>query len=689
MKQLFSFMLVAIMASFMACNNTSTSSAEKANSSVSQKTIVGQADIAKTLEALKVKYPEADLALIEKGVQQVALLWHAEDGTVADCHAFCLENYRANKDEKITLYQKLERNYEVLWGNYIKLLLELREPVDMDKAEINDIDLTFSAFNPQAHLEEDLYKNKIAFVTVLNFPSYTLAEKQVLGEQWTSLEWGFARMGDIFTARVPSSILQNYSNASAASEAYISSYNIFMGSVLSTKGEKLFPEGMNLITHWNLRDELKSNYAFDNGQEKQELIYTIMQRIIDQSIPEVVINKGDYDWDVTANKVLEAGKEIEFKSEPNARYQYLLNNFLAIKQFDQYYPDYPTYIQRRFSGNMEIPEEEIEALFVELVASPQVKAVAEIIKNKLGRDLRPYDIWFNGFKAQSSLNEMQLNEITQKKYPNPAALEADMFSLLKKLDFKPEQAEFLASKIRVDGSRGAGHAWGAEMRSEKARLRTRIGAEGMNYKGYNIAVHEFGHNVEQTITLHDVDNYMLHGVPNTAFTEALAFIFQARDLQLLGVQEANAEKVHMMALANFWSSYEIMGVSLVDQKVWKWMYANPEADAAQLKEAVISIAKEIWNKYYAPVLGSQDEPILAIYSHMIDNPLYLSAYPIGHLIDFQIEKQIEGKVFAEEVNRIYRQGKLTPQIWMERAVGDKLSVKPLLEATTKAIEVIK
>jgi len=31
---------------------------------------------------------------------------------------------------------------------------------------------------------------------------------------------------------------------------------------------------------------------------------------------------------------------------------------------------------------------------------------------------------------------------------------------------------------------------GAEMRSEKAHLRTRVEKTGMNYKGYNIAIHE-------------------------------------------------------------------------------------------------------------------------------------------------------------------------------------------------------
>ncbi len=127
----------------------------------------------------------------------------------------------------------------------------------------------------------------------------------------------------------------------------------------------------------------------------------------------------------------------------------------------------------------------------------------------------------------------------------------------------------------------------------------------MDYKGYNIAVHEFGHNVEQTISLHDVDYYSLNRVPNTSFTEALAFIFQKRDLELLGLSGGDPMKEHMNALANFWSCYEIMGVSLVDMEVWKWMYANPNATPEELKEAVITIAKDIWNKYYTPVLAKR------------------------------------------------------------------------------------
>jgi hypothetical protein len=286
------------------------------------------------------------------------------------------------------------------------------------------------------------------------------------------------------------------------------------------------------------------------------------------------------------------------------------------------------------------------------------------------------------------MNQELLDKTTKAKYPNTAAFEADIPNMLIKLGFQPDKAKEIASHITVDPARGSGHAWGAQMKGDKAHLRTRIGAEGMDYKGYNIAVHELGHNVEQTISLYFVDNYMMQGVPNTAFTEALAFTFQKRDLELLGMKDNDPNKEAMAALDNFWASYEIMGVSLVDMKVWKWLYENPNATSEQLKETVVKAAVEVWNTYYADAFGIKDTPILAIYSHMIDNPLYLSNYPVGHLIDFQLDGYLKGKNFADEVLRIYSQGRLIPQLWMEQAVGEEISIQPLVRATEEALKVL-
>jgi hypothetical protein len=146
---------------------------------------------------------------------------------------------------------------------------------------------------------------------------------------------------------------------------------------------------------------------------------------------------------------------------------------------------------------------------------------------------------------------------------------------------------------------------------------------------------------------------------------------------------------NLLALDNLWMNYEIMGVSLVDMRVWKWLYANPDATAAQLKETVVNTAIDVWNSYYAPVFGVKDSPILAIYSHMIDNPLYLSNYPVGHLIQFQIEQFMEGRSLPDEVYRMFSLGVLVPQVWMKQAVGSTISIDASIQAAEEALEQMK
>ena len=118
----------------------------------------------------------------------------------------------------------------------------------------------------------------------------------------------------------------------------------------------------------------------------------------------------------------------------------------------------------------------------------------------------------------------------------------------------------------------------------------------------------------------------------------------------------------------------------------KWLYENPQATAVQLKEKVIATSTEIWNEYFAPVIGVRDSPILAIYSHMVNTPLYLPNYSYGHIIDFQVEGYLRGKNITAELDRIFRQGRLTPQQWMTGAVGSKISTQSLLEAVDEALK---
>ena len=645
---------------------------------------VSEAAISAAIRLITEKNAGSDAALAEKGVRHTASLWRESDGTGDEFVKFCSENYIADAAQKEVTFNRLSAYMESLLGHFNKLSLDMQENMHLQKGELLNIDPLFAGYNPGAHLINDLYDNKIAFIVSLNFPYYTTEEKNQAGAGWTSLQWGYARMGDVFSSRIPSELVQQASKVAAEGDAYIADYNIYMGHLLNKDNKKLFPEDMVLLSHWNLRDEIKANYANKEvGYEKQGMIYQVMQRIIDQSIPKAVINSGKVDWNPVTNVVLAEGVKTEGFAETDGRYQQILNNFHVYQAIDKYSPSIPTAIDRAFSVAMQIPQPEVEKLFTEFLSSPQIKEVAAVIQKRLGRELAPWDIWYDGFKARSSINEEMLNSITQKKYPDARALEDDLGNLLLKLGFTKEQAVFLASRISVDPARGSGHAWGAQMKAEKAHLRTRIPATGMNYKGYNIAVHEFGHNVEQTISLNNVPYYMINGVPNTAFTEALAFVFQGRDLFLLNMKDPNPEKEAMKTLDIFWSVYEIMGVSMVDMKMWQWLYAHPNSSAAELRDAVLGITKEVWNSYYAPVFGVKDQTILGIYSHMINTPMYLPNYAFGHLIHFQLEEHFKNHEFAPEVLRIYALGQLTPQEWMKKAVGKPLSNEAILSEVKK------
>ena len=226
--------------------------------------------------------------------------------------------------------------------------------------------------------------------------------------------------------------------------------------------------------------------------------------------------------------------------------------------------------------------------------------MAKLIEARLKRPLEPFDVWYSGFRPGSQYTEAQLDEMVAKKYPTAQAYQQDIPNLLMKLGFAPDRAKYVANNIVVDPARGSGHAMGAEMRAEKAHLRTRVEKGGMNYKGYNIAVHEMGHNVEQTFSLNDVDHTLLKGVPNTAFTEALAFVFQGHDLELLGLPAPDARSQAEKTLNDFWGTYEIAGVALVDMAVWHWMYDHPHGHA----ERVERCHGADFQKYLEPVLRS-------------------------------------------------------------------------------------
>jgi len=624
-----------------------------------------------------------DPATVIKGVEQAARLWQVSDGDEEAFKKFCTESYIVDPAERELAFSKISNYLEGIYGFYNQMSLRLQWDVTINNGPLHPIDHRFAAFSPSSHLSNDLYENKIAFYIILNFPQLSLSEKERLGKDRKA--WAYARMGDLFTKRIPAEVRQRAAAVGSDADIYTADYNIYMGALIDKDDARLFPTDMVLLCHWNLRDEIKANYnKGDAGIRKQSAIYQVMKRIISQEIPVEAINSGKYGWNPYSNKLFASdGKEVAGTPESTVRYQKMLNNFKMMLETDKYTGN--TYIDRKFNEDMEIALEDAEALLDRFLSSPELKSVGTIISKRLGRKLEAYDIWYDGFKARSNMDEDKLSAQVRPLYPDADAFTEDIPNILSKLGFSKERANYIGEKITVDAARGSGHAWGAAMKGQKSHLRTRIPEGGMDYKGFNIAIHELGHNVEQTISMYDVDYYMLNGVPNTAFTEALAFLFQKRDLMILGMEGASSGSADDI-LDKVWSLYEISGVSMLDIAVWKWMYANPDATAAQLRDAVITLSKEVWNRYYAPVFGLKDETVLGIYSHMIGYPLYLTAYAFGQIIEFQLQDYIENRNFAHEVDRIFSLGRLTPNVWMQEATGTPLNTDALMEALRTVIQ---
>ena len=120
--------------------------------------------------------------------------------------------------------------------------------------------------------------------------------------------------------------------------------------------------------------------------------------------------------------------------------------------------------------------------------------------------------------------------------------------------------------------------------------------------------------------------------------------------------------------------------------VWHWMYEHPEATPAELREATMAVARDVWNTYWAPVIGTRDSLLLGVYSHMVARNLYLPDYPVGSLIAVQLEAQMaEAGDLGAEFTRMASYGRVVPDLWMENATRSPVSAEPLLASAREAL----
>ena len=256
------------------------------------------------------KHGEAQRARLQLGLKQVSEFWRASDGDQSVFEEFVQKSFAGDQAALDTMFARFEYLLEKTFGHMTEIGRELRQQTDLDLGPVQSYDELFAGYDPSAHLIEDWFNNKLAFVVLLNFPLTTLDERLANGEKWSRRQWAEARLAEVFSKRVPADVNLAISKAAAESGQYISEYNIWMYHLLDDQGRRLFPAKLRLLSHWNLRDEIKADYQdAQNGLAKQRMIEKVMERIVTQTIPESVVNNPQVDWNPLTNQVSAAAEK--------------------------------------------------------------------------------------------------------------------------------------------------------------------------------------------------------------------------------------------------------------------------------------------------------------------------------------------------------------------------------------------
>ena len=180
-------------------------------------------------------------ARLERGLRQVGQFWRTEDGDGAAAEAFVRENFATDQKTLDTMFDRFSRMLEQLDGHTSEIRSQFRLQTDLDRGPVLPLDAIFAAYEPAAHVSDDFFANKLAFVVLLNFPLTTAQERLTEGRYWTRRQWAEARLAQRFSSRVPADVVQAISQAQAAGELYINQYNICAHHLLDAEGRRPFP----------------------------------------------------------------------------------------------------------------------------------------------------------------------------------------------------------------------------------------------------------------------------------------------------------------------------------------------------------------------------------------------------------------------------------------------------------------
>ena len=251
-----------------------------------------------------------------------------------------------------------------------------REHADLDRGPILPFDEAFAAYEPLGAHHRRLLRQQAGLHRAAQLPAHH-AGAAAHAPASSGRAGNGPRPGSRTASRAgfPPTSTRQISQAASDADAYIAGYNIWMHHLVDDQGARLFPPKLRLLTHWNLRDEIKADYGdAKDGLAKQRTIQKVMERIVTQTIPQVVIDNPAVDWNPWTERGAarhgerrrgEGARAATAPSnapEPDTRYARLLDSFHAERRADPYSPLAPTLLARRFNQERELPEARVKAM---------------------------------------------------------------------------------------------------------------------------------------------------------------------------------------------------------------------------------------------------------------------------------------------------------------------------------------
>jgi len=663
--------------------------------------------VADAIASLVSRHGDAHQPRIERGVKQVARRWSAVEGDAAAFTAFCGKHFVADEKDHARLRDRFETAFEQIGGHLHEMRRNLRRWSDLRGDDFPGVDDLFAKFDPAPDLSDQLYRQRLAFVALLNFARPELPEMLERGERWATEAWVEARLAQNFSARIPAELSDLARRVGHEANVFVQEFHVPVGAMVDESGRTWFEPGRKLIAHWLVREQIKAGYGREHGVELQRSLAWVMARHVDGSIPRAVMDgtaKGP--WNPQRNTIdgKTVGATADDRSTPAggrsaaaagntgngafvgpARYRQWLAQRGVAERFDELHPEHPTAIARKFDLQREIPETDVERLLVELLDAPVRRDLAKLVERRIGRPLEAFDVYFEDLVEGADTRE--LDRAVRERFPDERAFQAKLPETLRGLGYSNDDAEFLGTRVRVEIAKGAGHAVRPALTQYGAWLRTSRLEHEFGWDGFDTAMHELGHNLEQLVSTYFAPRPSLRGVPNTACTEAFAFLYQSLGRRVLGLEDAAKaqQQFALDSLQTMLAACQIAGPSLLELHAWRWLYANPGASPEALRDEVMAIADRLWKRFYERDYGPDPYRLLAAYQHMVAHPLYLADYTLGHIMSHQIRSHMRGKDLAAETKRICSIGRVTPDLWMRRAVGAPVSASALIRDAEEAL----